>query len=360
MTKPLVGSTYPTVTGENAPKGAAFARIVQELPGLQLWSVYYDGNDLPNWNGEQWFEPQYDHIRFYILSFKTSNVAALASSLAVMPEHLRSRVIIILHHEPDQWRSTSDRRGDPDPWVWAQRQLDFAELRAGSTWETWIEFWACFTEDRFRTAEEFWRENWGNWMLAHSWVHDGVFWDVFNIGRSIIRTPEDMFQGIFEFNLSGNWDFGVRELGQVVPTDTALDNQEVANAIYAYYVWVETYVTGYLRALLVWYYNHNNVFTDPSGNRPGRPLSLAAWQQALADAITPEESPVEPDPNHPQYEFGYQAGRDSRQSEVDDLWNEAMAQRQTILELQQAVVNAKAQGRLEAFGEVVNWAQGQS
>lgn len=46
-----------------------------------------------------------------------------------------------------------------------------------------------------------------------------------------------------------------------------------------------------------------------------------------------------PDPSDPQYQLGYQAGWAARQSDVDE---------------------AKANGRLEAFGETVNWASEQS
>jgi hypothetical protein len=345
MTKPKVGSTYPTVTGENTPKGAAFTRIVQEFPELQLWSVYYDGSDLPNWNIEEWFKTQYDHIDYYLLSFKTSDLNAISNSLSSMPTHLRGRILVFLHHEPDQWRSTSDRRGDPDPWVWAQRQVDFNELRFGAPWEDWIQHWACFTEDRFRTDKTFWMSNWGNWILTNRAIFDGMAWDVFNIGRSIIRTGQDMFSAICDFNRQGEWPIAIREWGQVTPTDSPEDSPAVADGVGNHYVWMRDNAADLL-PLMVWYYNHNNTLVDPSGNRPGRPLTLDVLQQCLVDALTPVEEPEEPDPNHPQYYFGYH----SRDDEVAAL-------HQAVTD---ALEQGKAQGRIEAFGEVVNWAQTQS
>lgn len=334
MTKPMVGTTYPTVTEENIPKGAAFARIMVELPGLQLWSVYYDDDDMPNWTGEDWFDPEHEGIRWFVLSFKTANVNLVATAMATMPAHLRGRVIVILHHEPDQWRSTSDNRGDPSPAVWKQRQVDFANLRDGAVWENWIQFWACFTEDRLRTAEAFWRSNWGSWMLANASLFDGVAWDVFNIGRSVTRTGAEMFTQICAFNREGGWTrIMVREWGQVTPVDSPVDSSQVADAVANHYLWMDQNAQD-LNPMMVWYYNHNNTLTDPSGQRPGRPQTLAVIRECIEDATSDE-----PDPDDPQYQLGYAAGWNDRQSEVDE---------------------AKANGRLEAFGETVIWASEQA
>src|SRR5215204_739592 len=149
MSKPKWGFTYPTVTGEN--QITAFRRILSEFPNMQLWSHYYSGTSLPQWN-EVWFvEAPEDCI--FLLSIKHTDVNAIGSRMASMPESLRGRVLIFLHHEPDQWRSVSDPRDDPAPSVWKSRNVAFAQLRNGASWKNWIQHWACFTEDRLRTDE---------------------------------------------------------------------------------------------------------------------------------------------------------------------------------------------------------------
>lgn len=350
--KPMVGTTYPTVTGENSPKGASFSRIIQELPGMQLWSVYYD-NDWPNWTAS-FFAPEHTGIRWYLLSFKTSDLATLDARLSQMPAHLRGRVIVFLHHEPDQWRSATDHRGDPSPEVWMQRQITFAGMRATAPWRDRIQHWACFTESRFNGDRQVWMNNWGNAMLDHWHVFDGVAWDVFNIGWQSVRSGQNMFAEIVAFNRQAEWPIIIREWGQVTPVDSPEDSQEVADAIREHYDWMKTNVTD-LPVGLVWYYNHNNTLTDPSRVRPGRPLSLAALQECLADALAEQ-----PDPEHPQYQWGFTDGAASRQPEVDALNSMVSDLQSQLTDAQNQAATAKQQGRLEAFGEVVIWAQGQA
>lgn len=348
MPKPLIGFTYPTVTGENTPKGAAFGRIIaDEFPRMSMWSVYYHGTSLPDWTGEQWFAPEHTGIRWYLLSFKTSDMAALGQRISEMPEHLRGRIMVFLHHEPDQWRSATDPRSDPSPDDWFDRQLAFEDMRETALWCHWIEHWACFTEDRFRTDNAFWMQNWGNRMLGEdSEIFDGVAWDIFNIGRSVVRSGSEMFAQTVDFNRAGDWTYLVREWGQVTPVDSPEDSQQVADSVRGHYEWLRDNASDITRGL-VWYYNHNNTLGDPSGQRPGRPLTLAALQECLEDSLAPV-TPA-PDPNDPQYLLGYDAGFEARQGEVDSLTAE-------VGRLQNEVATARQQGRLQAFSEVATWA----
>jgi outer membrane murein-binding lipoprotein Lpp len=345
MARPRFGFTYPTVTGENQTE--AFRRVLSEFPDLQLWSHYYDG--VPDW-GAAWFQEAPSDAVF-LLSTKTSDINALAGRIATMPIGLRGRVWIFLHHEPDQWRSTSDRRGDPDPAVWQQRQLDFAALRANATWRDWIQHWACFTEDRLRTARDFWMQHWGQWMLDNASIFDGVAWDVFNIGRSIVRTGGDMFQNVCQFNRDGGWPIAIREWGQVTPVDSPEDSLEVAEGVRDHYNWMKSNATD-LAPVMVWYYNHNNTLVDPSGQRPGRPLTRAALEEIMAEARTLEE---EPDPCCAQVAeleaqvAALQAQVDALQAQVDAIPGQ----------LQTAHAEGMAEGRAQAFAEVVAWAQAQ-
>jgi hypothetical protein len=368
--KPMIGATYPTVTGENTPKGAAFSRIMQELPGLQMWSVYYSGTALPNWTStsEPWFNAEHTGIRWYLLSIKSSDLTAISNCLGQMPTHLRGRIMVFLHHEPDQWRSATDPRSDPSPQVWQQRQEVFATMRVTAPWGPWIEHWACFTEDRLRTDRTEWMYNWGNWMLDNQSVFDGVAWDVFNIGRSVIRSGQDMFSEITAFNGYGGWPLVVREWGQVTPTDSPVDSQAVANAVVEHYDWclTNTQLPFPIRGL-VWYYNYNNTLTDPSGVLPGRPLTLAAIRECLTIALTPEENEEVPDPTDPQYLFGYNAGQASRQPEVDSLVTEVQvavsqisALNSQLASLETEVNAAHNEGRHEAFQEVLTWIEGKA
>ena len=373
MALPYVGATYPTVTGENTPKGGAFARIVAELPGLEIWSVYYDGSDLPSWN-EEWFKPQYDHIRYYLVSMKTSDVNAVGSRLASMPEHLRGRIVVLMHHEPDQWRSVNDPRGDPSPDAWWTRQQLFLDMRETASWETWVKFAVCFTEDRWRTDRAFCDANWGNRVLGESRI-DFVMFDCFNIGRSIVRQGPDIF-GIpisygRAFMDAHNRDepcVMIREYGQVRPTDQPTDSTAVASGIAENWDYIAANATDVICGV-VWYYNHNNTLADPTTVR--RPQTLEVLQGMLVEAINNHEDEEEPTS---EYDEGYEDGRASRDQEVADLQHQIVtltedrdntqalltAAEAAITQLQQDVEAAKAAGRVEAFGEVVNWAQDQT
>lgn len=362
---PLVGSTYPTVTGENTPKGGAFARIIGELPGLQLWSVYYDGSDLPSWN-EEWFNPQYDHIRYYIISLKTADVNAVGARMATMPAHLRGRIIILLHHEPDQYRSASDTRGDPAPDVWWARQVAFLDLRDDSVWGPWVQFAVCFTEDRARTDAAVWEQNWGRRVPTEPRI-DWVMWDCFNIGRSIVRTGADMYRIPLDYGRRCMVAWGrtkpvvmIRENGQVTPVDQPTDSTAVADGVAEH--WEYAKANADVIAGKVWYYNHHNTLADPTGIR--RPLTLGVLQGMLAEAI--EAWSFQPDPDDPQYQAGYDAGRASRDAQVAELLeqnaalSENLANTQalltaaeaTIVQLQQDVDNAAQTGRDEVIDAV--------
>lgn len=355
MAKPMIGFTYPTVTGENSPKGAAFSRILTEFPKMQMWSDYYSGTALPSWS-EPWFAAEHVGIRWYLVSIKHTDVAAIGARIAQMPEHLRGRVMVFLHHEPDQWRSATDPRSDPDPWVWFQRQQDFGALRAQSTWATWIEHWACFTEDRFRTDQDVWMLNWGNAMLANPALFDGVAWDVFNIGRSVVRSGDEMFGDITDFNITGQWPLVVREWGQVTPVDQATDSTVVADAVMDHYDWCVAQPVGVVRGL-VWYYNHNNTLADPTTVR--RPLTMETLRECLLIATTPEENTPVPDPTDPQYVFGYEAGQQSRQAEVDALSDQVASLRAQAERLNSELATMYGQGRRSALADMVTWAQQQ-
>jgi hypothetical protein len=335
MARPRFGFTYPTVTGENQTE--AFRRVLSEFPTLQLWSHYYSVSALPTWT-EAWFtEAPADAL--FLISIKSADVAAIGSRIAAMPEPLRGRILVFLHHEPDQWRSATDPRNDPSPSVWIQRQIDFADLRQASPWRDWVQHWVCFTEDRIRTDWTVWNANWGGTIAAEPRI-DGVAADCFNIGRSITREGADIFARPLEFARRENRPLIIREYGQVVPVDTPGDSQAVADQVlenWAYAV-AENEVDDRFFGL-VWYYNHNNTLADPSGQRPGRPLTRAALEAIMAEARTPEG---EPDPCCARV-AELEAQVASLQAQVDAI----PGQLQT----------ARAEGRTEAFAEVVGWVQ---
>lgn len=365
MVKPMFGFTYPTVTGENTPKGAAFSRILQDFPDMQLWSVYYDGFDLPSWT-EAWFAdvPENQNL-VYLISVKSSDVVAIAARMNQMPAHLRGRIILFLHHEPDQWRSTSDRRGDPDPEVWKQRQSDFLDELEGTPAFDWLELWVCFTEDRWRTDETFCRQHWGDTFTREPRIK-GTAFDCFNIGRSITRAGSDIF-GV-PLRLAREWFPGVyrklliREYGQVTPVDQATDSQQVADQVAENwsYAKAQNEIDNIFLGI-VWYYNHNNTLVDPSGLRPGRPLTMGALQAITTDSMTPD-GPT-PDPTHPQYILG----RESRQGEIDELLEQINTLEGTVNELESNLTDAlnqasiaHQQGRLSAFADMQQWAANQT
>lgn len=335
MAKPKFGFTYPTVTGENTPKGAAFTRIRNDFPKMQLWSVYYDSSDLPSWN-EKWFEDVEANANLiYLISIKSSNVTAIGDRMGQMPQHIRGRVLLFLHHEPDQWRSASDPRSDPDPTTWKNRQQDFCDYREGKPWETWVELWVCFTEDRYRTDTAAWENNWGNTIDFEPRI-EGVAFDCFNIGRSVTRAGADIFKKPLEFARREGRRLIIREYGQVTPVDSPEDSHTVADQIDENweYAKIQNEVDDVFFGL-VWYYNHNNTLADPNMIR--RPLTQAVLQEIIEEAATPR--PDDPDPEDPQYRFGFEAGWQARQEEVN---------------------GSKALGRSEAFGEVAAWAAQQS
>lgn len=312
-TKPLVGLTYPTVTGES--QSVAFRRVLSEFPDMQLWSHYYDGK-LPTW-AEVWFAEAPDDCLF-LISIKNMTVAAIAGRVATLPERLRGRVVIIIHHEPDQWRSTSDDRGDPHPDVWWQMQIEFANLREMAAWRDWIFHMVVFTEDRARTDAAFWEAHWGNRVPNEPRI-DIIGWDCFNIGRTTIRLGEDIFNIPIKYGQRCGRHVIIREYGQVVPKDTADDNALVAERILENWAYAKSQIAGDLVPVIyaiVWYYNHNNTLVDPSGNRPGRPLTAQSVRTMLTDARTIDEEPEQPDPEHPQYQWGYTVGVQDGQVQV--------------------------------------------
>ena len=352
----MIGMTYPTITGENSPKGASFERILQEFPEMQLWSVYYDGTDLPSWN-EEWFGPQYEGIRYYVVSVKASNLQAIRSTMMNMPDHLKGRVVLILHHEPDQWRSESDNRGDPHPDVWWERQVDFLDLAEGQPWRAWFKFAVCFTEDRARTSASFWEQHWGSKPPTEPRI-DFVMFDCFNIGRSIVRQGADIFNIPINYGVrcQNAWareepNTMIREFGQVTPVDSPTDSTAVAQGVEENINYART--NDDVIKALIWYYNHNNTLADPQGVR--RPMTRAVLQAAVADSADNQ-----PDPSHPQYQMGYQSGRASRQDEIDMLNERLALAEQAIAQLQQDVDNAHQAGRTAAFQETVSWAAQQS
>jgi hypothetical protein len=345
MAKPKFGFTYPTVTGEN--KITAFRRVKTEFPQMQIWSDYQNGTDLPVWNDPWFVEAPAGCI--FLVSIKHTNVNDVGNRIAQMPTNLRGRVFIFLHHEPDQWRSASDPRSDPDPTTWINRQIAFANLRANAAWKDWVQHWVCFTEDRLRTDTVAWEQNWGDTFQDEPRI-DGVAFDCFNIGRSITRVGSDIFGKPVEFARREGVKLIIREYGQVVPVDTANDSQAVADQIRENWAYAKTQnEQDDVFFGLVWYYNHNNTIVDPSGNRPGRPLTRDALEEIMADAALVEEDPEdpteEPDPEHPQYQFG----RASRDAEVADL-NEA------LLDLEAELPRQRTAGRNEAFTETRDWA----
>lgn len=341
-TKPRFGLTYPTVTGET--KTEAWRRVHADFPDLQVWSHYYDGTNLPTWT-EAWFTEAGPDVVF-LISIKHTNVAAIGACVATMPEHLRGRVILFLHHEPDQWTET-DPKGDPSPSVWIQRQIDFADLREAATWRLWVQHWVCFTEDRYRRHTAVWEANWGGTIAAEPRI-DGVAFDCFNIGRSIIRTVEDLYAKPLEFARREGRKLIIRELGQVVPVDTSLDSQAVADAVRGYWAYAkEQNEIDQVFWGIVWYNNHNNVYADPSGQRPGRPLTRTALEEIMADAAQVDEDPC--------------CGRVAElEAEVDSLTTELEAARAELETVPERLEAAHASGRTEAFAETVAWAQAQS
>lgn len=340
-TKPRFGFTYPTVTGETRTQ--AWRRVHADFPELQLWSVYYDGTDLPTWS-EAWFTEAGPDVVF-LVSIKHPNVAVIGTRISTMPEHLRGRVILFLHHEPDQWTEV-DSKGDPAPSVWIQRQIDFADLREGAAWRLWVQHWVCFTEDRYRRHTAVWEANWGGTIAAEPRI-DGVAFDCFNIGRSILRTGAEMFAKPLEFARREGRKLIIREHGQVVPVDTALDSQAVADAVREHWAYaksqneIDEVFWG-----IVWYNNHNNVYADPSGNRPGRPMTRAALEEIMADAATPV------DPSCCAQVAGLEA-------QVASLTTELAAANAELETVPERLEAAQVQGRAEAFTEMINWAEDQ-
>lgn len=336
MARPRFGFTYPTVTGENQTE--AFRRVLSEFPDLQLWSHYYSGSALPTWT-EAWFtEAPADAL--FLISIKSADVSAIGNRIAVMPEPLRGRVLIFLHHEPDQWRSATDPRSDPSPSVWLQRQIDFADLRQASPWRDWVQHWVCFTEDRMRTDWTVWDANWGGTIAAEPRI-DGVAADCFNIGRSVTREGADIFAKPLEFARREDRPLIIREYGQVVPVDTPDDNQAVADQIRENWAYAKAQNETDGRFFgMVWYYNHNNTLVDPSGQRPGRPLTRAALEEIMADAATPDE---DPDPCCAELE--------AMTARVAELLAEVA---EIPSRLQEARLEGRAEGRAEAFAEVIS------
>lgn len=363
MTSPIpaVGLTYPTVTGET--KTQAFLRLIQEFPEMGIWSDYYNGTDLPSWSSE-WFKEQYSGIKYYLVSVKHTDVNAIGARMATIPAHLCGRILVFLHHEPDQWRSVSDNRGDPDPTTWKNRQIAFANLRAGAAWRDCVQHWVCFTEDRYRTDTSVWESNWGNTVDVEPRI-DGVAWDCFNIGRSIVRSGSDIYGKPFEFNRREGKPFIARENGQVTPVDQPIDSIAVADAVAENweYAKAQNGVNGLEVLGICWYNNHNNTLSDLSGER--RPLTAEVIRSMMYEAS--QEPPDHSQDYQNGFNAGFQAGVASRAIEIADLENTITTLRQTITALEQQLIDAnnaaataKAQGRLEAFGEVVNWAQTQS
>jgi hypothetical protein len=346
--KPRFGLTYPTVTGET--KTEAWRRVHADFPDLGVWSDYYDGTKLPTWT-EAWFTEAGPDVVF-LVSIKHTNVAAIGACVATMPEHLRGRVFLFLHHEPDQWRSPTDPRSDPAPSVWIQRQIDFADLREAAPWRLWVQHWVCFTEDRYRTDTAVWEANWGGTIAAEPRI-DGVAFDCFNIGRSVYRTGAEMFAKPLEFARREGRKLIIREWGQVVPVDTALDNEDVAEAVREHWAYAKDQNT--IDAVfwaMVWYNNHNNAYADPSGQRPGRLLTRAALEEIMADAAQVDE----PDPC-----CGQVAELELRVAELTRELDDASAELETVpARLQAARDEGLAAGRAQAFTEVVTWAQAQS
>jgi hypothetical protein len=346
--KPRFGLTYPTVTGET--KTEAWRRAHADFPELGVWSDYYDGTKLPTWT-EAWFTEAGPDVVF-LVSIKHTSVSAIGACVATMPEHLRGRVFLFLHHEPDQWRSPTDPRNDPAPSVWIQRQIDFADLREAAPWRLWVQHWVCFTEDRYRTDTAVWEANWGGTIAAEPRI-DGVAFDCFNIGRSVYRTGAEMFAEPLEFARREGRKLIIREWGQVVPVDTALDNEDVAEAVREHWAYAkdQNAIDAVFRAL-VWYNNHNNVYADPSGQRPGRPLTRAALAEIMADAAQVDE----PDPCCAQV-----AELEARVVELSQELDAASAELEMVpARLQAARDEGVAAGRAQAFTEVVAWAQAQS
>lgn len=307
MIKPLVGQTYPTVTSETQTE--AWRRLHKEWPNMLVWSHYYDSTKLPTWT-EAWFTEAPANVTF-LVSIKHSDVQAIGTRIAAMPEHLRGRMIIILHHEPDQWRSATDPRSDPAPDVWWKRQVDFLNMRDVSQWKTWVRHMVVYTEDRARTDPVFWESNWGR-----RWDEriDFMGWDCFNIGRSITRPGADIFKVPLEQGRRRGVKIVIREFGQVTPVDSPQDSEGVANQIEENweYALAQNEIDDIFYAI-VWYNNHNNTLSDPNGLR--RPLTTAVVKEMTLDANTPDE--IVPDPTHPQYRAGWNAREALVPAEID-------------------------------------------
>lgn len=335
MTKPMFGFTYPTVTGET--KTQAWRRVHADFPNLQVWSDYYEGTKLPTWTGP-WFTEAGPGVIF-LISVKHPDVRAVGACVADMPDHLRGRVILFLHHEPDQY-TEEDPKGDPAPMVWIRRQIDFADLRESAHWCDWIEHWVCFTEDRMRRHPAVWENNWGGTLTAEPRI-DGVAADCFNIGRSIVRTGEDMYRKPLEFARRVGRRLIIRENGQVTPIDSPVDSPQVVDAIREHWAYAKSQneIDDVFRAI-VWYNNHRNTYFDPSGKLPGRPDTKAALVEIMADAATPDE---DPDPCCVELE--------AMTARVAELLAEVA---EIPSRLQEVRLEGRAEGRAEAFAEVTS------
>lgn len=318
-TLPYVGFTYPTVTGET--KLEALKRIAVEFPKMQVWSHYWEpGKGYPTFTEDFWDELP-DSVVLVLLSVKDSNIEALVANFPNIPVQWRGRVAITINHEPDQWRSEADPRGDLSPTVWWSKIQELLNRRETAMWSTWVLVYVCMTEDRFRTERTFWEQHWGSKIRGEPRL-DFIACDVFNIGRTVVRTGADMFAEFLKFVRDCKNMVVFREYGQVTPKDQPTDSAVVVNGVEEHWEYLKANAD--LVLAVVWYNNHNNTLSDPAKIR--RPQTFALLQRMVEEAYMANTTPVtdEPNPDHPQYQHGYRQATEDLEALVRDAYDQGV------------------------------------
>jgi hypothetical protein len=305
-----IGLTNPTHKGE--VDATAFGRLFSAFPHANSARVFRTPTqDLPSWTSPLMRAvPLNAEI---LISFKKPTIlnGPFATWAAAMPNDRKEAGGIIraaYHHEPDNWKSASDTKGDPDPTTWRQRYVSWLNSAANQPWREWTQLGAIFTEYVFRIDREFWDRNWGANVSSNRVIdHPQLDWlgvDCYNLGPLRYRPDGEMFEQFLTMAAQFCKPVVVAEWGHVRrtgPPDNDSDGSKCAAVMWSHYEYCRTQRIAPV-ITMNWWYNSDN---DLDNRQPERDALRSIAEQAVID-----EQTTDPDPHDPQYQHGYNAGYD--------------------------------------------------
>lgn len=263
-----LGLTYPTDTGES--QTAATQRLFTEFPGAKMFRVFRGpGDALPSWGSSAIAAiPNHVDIVISMKDWAPQSYYPWFDSFPAARKAAGAKLYFAYQHEFDQWQSASNTKGRPDPVTWLNRMDQLLDEADGQPWRPWVRIGAVYMEYGLRTRDD-WHDLWGL-TSSRPDILRRVDWhgpDCYNLAPLRYRPGGEMFQQPLELAADcGGKEVLVAEWGHA-RRDTSPDFDSDGTKCAA----VMRGHVDFLRAQTIapvigacWYYNHDNVLSEPA------------------------------------------------------------------------------------------------